>query len=379
MGYAFHLGIWEKCLSIAVPFVTIKELLVLSNKNCLVIGGGVAGMATSLGIANSGNHVYIVEREDKLGGKTYWLDKLNPTHELAEGCDGDISKCETIPKIEDINSNDNIEVLLGTKVIGVDGEAPDFKVQLAGDNGQMELNVGAIVVATGTKNFDPTEIKEYWYGEYEDIITSKELLDLLKENSGELKRPSDGKVPSTVNFVQCVGSRDRHKGHPYCSVICCTFSVSLSRRIKEMHPDMDVYVHYIDLRGPYHGFEDLLTMAQDRGVLFVRGRVGDIVPEGDKLLVRTEEIDTGDLFFIESDMVILAVGQELDESDKEMAEMLGIPFEEHEFMKGMECLGEDGKNGVFVVGSARGPRGVIHSIEDAKSVSFEIIDFLNSD
>lgn len=346
------------------------------DRECLVVGGGVAGMAASLSIANSGHRVYLVEIGSELGGKAYWLDQINPTHELAEGCKGEIERCDIIPKREAIQSHDDIDVLLSTRVIEVEGEAPNFNVKLDHDGKSLDLNVGAIVLATGTRNFNPTDLKEYWYGENDDIITSSELVDLLKANPGRLERPSDGKVPSTVNFLQCVGSRDRHKGHPYCSVICCTFAVSMSRRIKEMHPETDVYVHYIDLRGPYHGFEDLLNRAQNEGVLFVRGRMGDIIPKEDKLLVRTEEIDTGNLFLIDSDLVVLSVGQELDETDRELASTVGIPLAEHDFMKGMESLGESGKEGVFAVGSVRGPRGIIHSVEDARSVAIDIIEFL---
>jgi heterodisulfide reductase subunit A len=335
-------------------------------------------MAASLAIARLGYKVCLVEKEKELGGKTYWLDQLNPTHELAEGCDGDVRRCKVVPRIEDIDSQDSIEVLLGTEVTGVSGEAPEFGVRLARNGEEMDLEVKAIVVATGTKDFDPTVLKEYCYGENEDIITSSELVDLLKEKPLELRRPSDDEIPSRVNFVQCVGSRDKHRGNPYCSVICCTFAVSYSRRIKEMHPDTEVYVHYIDLRGPYHGFEGLLDKAHEKGVIFLKGRVGDIVPEDGKLLVRTEEMDSGDLFFIDSDLVVLAVGQELDESDRQMAEMLGIDISQDGFMMGTESLGEDSKDGMFVVGSARGPKGVISSIEDAKSVILDIVEYLNS-
>jgi len=335
-------------------------------------------MAASLAIARSGYSVYLVEKEEELGGRVYWLDQLNPTHELAEGCDGDITRCKTIPKIEEIESEDKIEVLLGTEVTGVSGEAPDFRVKVTKDGKEMDLEVGAIVVATGTKNFDPTQLKEYWYRENEDIITSSELVELFKKNPVTLRRPSDGKIPSKVNFAQCVGSRDKHRGNPYCSVICCTFSVCFSRRIKEIHPDTEVYVHYIDLRGPYHGFENLLDKAHDEGVIFLKGKVGEIVPKDGKLLVRAEEMDSGDLFFIDSDLVVLAVGQELDGSDRQMAEMLGIAISKNGFMMGMESLGEDARKGIFAVGSVRGPMGAIHAVEDARSVTFDIIDFLNS-
>jgi heterodisulfide reductase subunit A2 len=314
-----------------------------------------------------------------LGGKTYWLDELfNPTHELADGCESNIAGCKVIPKIEEVDSNEDIEVMLGTEVIGVSGEAPDLTVKVIHDGDEKELEVGAIVVATGAKGFDPTPMKEYRYGENEDIITSVKLVELLKENPGELKRPSDGKVPSNVNFVQCVGSRDKHRGCPYCSVICCTFSVSFARRIKEMHPDTGVYVHHIDLRGTYHGFEDLLTRAQEKKVIFIKGRVGEIVLEDGNIVVRSEEIDTGDLFFIDSDLVVLAVAQELDESDRQMAEMLGVTINKDGFMAGMESMVDNAKNGIFVVGSARGPKGVIHSIEDAKSVTLDILEYLRS-
>lgn len=336
----------------------------------------MAGMTAALTIARSGSHVYLVEKERKLGGRTYWLDRLNPTHELAEDCDGDIRRCKVIPRIEEIDAQDNIEVLLGTEVTGVCEEAPKLNVRLSRDGKDMELEVGAIVVATGTRDFDPSVLKEYCYGESDDIITSKELVDLLKEGGGELRRPSNGEIPSSVSFVQCVGSRDKHKGNPYCSVICCTFAVSYSRRIKEMYPDTEVYVHYIDLRGPYHGFERLLDQAHEKGVIFIKGRAGDIIPQDGKLLLRAEGMETGDLYFIESDLVVLVVGQELSESDRWMAEMLGVATNKDGFLKGMESLGENGKNGIFVIGSARGPRGVIASIEDAESVALDIIEYM---
>ncbi|MGD9963105.1 MAG: FAD-dependent oxidoreductase, partial [Thermoplasmata archaeon] len=210
----------------------------------LVIGGGVTGMAAALDISAQGYKVYLVERTDELGGRAYKLSMTFPTHNCGICCMQYCKECVFTPKIEDVIQDKNIEVMLDTEVEDISGGFGKRHVRVrAKDGGTKEFDVGTIIVATGTKTFDPKRIPELRY-EHPDVITTVELEQLLVEQreKGEgLRRPSDKKRPKTVNFIQCVGSRDKTKGNLHCSLVCCTYAIGQAREIVKLDPEANVY------------------------------------------------------------------------------------------------------------------------------------------
>ncbi len=155
-----------------------------------------------------------------------------------------------------------------------------------------ELDVGAIVVATGVDIFDAHKYPEYGHGKYPDVITNlqfERLCNASGPTGGKVLKPSDGTVPRSVVFVQCVGSRDRSKGYEYCSKVCCMISAKQLSIFKHHNPEGQAYVFYIDNRAGGKGYEEFLRRAiEEEGAQYIRGRVAKIFMEGGRLKVRGE-------------------------------------------------------------------------------------------
>jgi len=174
----------------------------------------------------------------------------------------------------------------------------------------MEENVGAIIIATGYDLMDKARIGEYGYGQYEDVIDGLQIERLLAPTGptqGEVRRPSDGKVPKEVVFVQCAGSRDPEHHYPYCSKVCCMYTIKQAMLYKHAVPDGQAYVFYMDTRCNGKGYEEFLQRGiEEDGVLYLRGRVSRIFKDGDALKVWGADTLTGRKIEISADMVVLA-------------------------------------------------------------------------
>jgi heterodisulfide reductase subunit A len=364
----------------AINLEPIEDLEVEITPAALVIGGGVAGMQAANDIAKAGFKTYIIEKTDRLGGRTYELSMTFPTHNCGICCIQSCKTCVLTPKIEDLTRNPNIEIFFNSEVTDIEGGLGNRHVKIQTPDGEKELNVGAIIIATGTQIFDPTKIPEYGYN-YDDVLTSIELERMIvaqRDKGGELRRPSDNKIPKTVNFIQCVGSRDANKGNPHCSLVCCTYAIGQAMEIKRRYPKTNVYIHYIDLRGPYRGFEEFYEQAKEMGISFVRGRVAEVVMEGEKLYVKATDVDAGNPIEIKTDLVILSVGQEPRIVSTNLAEKLHLPLDIDGFVKYFNpMLTPEERKGIFLAGCVQGPKGIRYSVEDAKLAASNAIALLS--
>lgn len=359
----------------------LEDLIIPIQDSVLVIGGGVAGMASAKAIADEGYKVYLVEKSSELGGRTYQLSTTFPTHECGICCMRYCRECVLTPKIPEIITHPNIEVMTGSNVQEISGRFGKRHIKVESDGEVREFDVGIIVVATGSKTFDPVSLPEYRYDELDDVVTSMEFCDIMANASkDDFRRPSDGKVPEIVNFALCVGSRDCHRANNHCSIVCCTYAIGSAKEFKLAHPEAEVYVHFIDLRGPYRGFETFVDEARQAGVIFMRGRVAEMLEGNEgKLIVRTEDADLGESLEIESDLVVLAVGQEPSDGSDIIARMLRLQVDVDGFMKDFNPMyPEEIKKGIYVVGCAQGPKGIRYSIDDAKKTALEVVNLIRA-
>ncbi len=357
----------------------LEDLTVSIRPEALVIGGGVTGMQAALDIARAGFKVYLGERTGELGGRAYKLSMTFPTHNCGICCMQYCKECVFTPKIENVFQEENIKVMLNSEVEEIEGGFGNRHVKIRTPEGMKELDVGTIIVAIGSKTFDPSKLPELSYTA-SDVITTVELEQLIVEQrdvGGAVQRPSDGKIPKTINFLQCVGSRDRTKGNLHCSLVCCTYAIGQARELKKLIPDANVYIHYIDLRGPYRGFEEFYDAAKQEGIQFVRGRVGEISRKGNQLYVNTEDTDAGSLLRIESDLVVLAVGQEPSNDSEKIVEMLHLQTDIDKFIKDINPMfPPEFRRGIYAAGCAQGPKGIRYSIDDAKTAAMEVIKLM---
>jgi heterodisulfide reductase subunit A len=389
----------------AIAKVTFSEKidfedLKIKNKAVLIIGGGIAGIQASLMLAQQDINSYIIERCKELGGM---VSKLSPGALNNNGLE--------LPKPEDVLKNENIKVLFESEVENIQGGLGNYKVTIRnlavgnnvtvesqangqtdtppdldtqeqdadqkqedGQTQQQPLEVGGIIVATGSKIFDSNRIHELHF-EYDDVITSLDLEKMLA--AGAVKAPSNDSVPKRINILQCVGSRDENKGNPHCSLVCCTYAIRQAMDIKKLHPDAQIFIHYMDLRGPYPGFEEMYTQAQNEGIQFVRGRVAEVQKVKDNLILRTENIELDELFDWGSDLIVLSVGQEPSEGNNKLAELLHVPLDVDGF------LGEYNyrwdildRRGISIAGAAQGPRNIKHTLRDANRAASELAKIL---
>jgi heterodisulfide reductase subunit A len=359
------------------PLEKIKLSVIPS---ALVIGGGVAGMEAALNIASKGFKVVIVERAEEIGGRVRKLSTTFPTISCGIPCRHDCPDCEFTPKIEEIYATGDIEMLTSAEVIGVEGRIGDYKVKVRRKAGEEEeeerdLNVGMVIIATGSRTFDPRRIPEYGY-EFEDVITSEEIeLIYLQSRKGgasaKLLRPSDGRVPQRVDFIQCVGSRGLKPGsNPYCSITCCLYAIGHARAIKEMYPDTEVYIHYTNIQAPYRGFEEYYKETMALGIKLVRGMVEKVEKRDGELFIVYEDEDSQRKEEMATELIVLSVGQEPSDDTAKMSEMFRMERDIDEFfMEVNPRVVAEEKTGVFIAGCALGPKNIRYAVADGRAAA----------
>ncbi len=247
-------------------------------------------------------------------------------------------------------------------------QAVDFSMKKE----KREFNVGAIVVATGYEQYDPVEITAYHY-DHPNIITQLELERMLAPTTltkGKILRPSDGKVPESVVIIQCVGSRNDQVGNAYCTGVCCMYALKNAGIIKEHLPNTDVYICYIDIRAPGLYYEEYYKKAQEKGIIFIRGRPSNIEPDPyeEKLTVFVEDTFTGEPVEIEADMVILSAGMIAPKGFGKLGGKLGLLRAKEGFAKEYHIkMGpmRSSREGVLLAGTIQGPRDITKTVAHA--------------
>jgi heterodisulfide reductase subunit A2 len=250
---------------------------------------------------------------------------------------------------------------------------------------ELTFDVGSIIVATGMETFDPTPLDEYGYSRYENVLTSMELERLINAGGptqGKVVRLTDGNIPKSVAFIQCVGSRSQRRGRPYCSNICCMNTIKSTIMLKEHYPDMEVKVFYIDIRAFGKGFEDLFRRSKGMGVRYIRGLPGDIrqnLATGD-LILSVENTATNALDNHYAEMVVLAVGLEPTADMRVIQEMLslqttsdGFYLEAHPKLLPVDSA----TRGVFFAGCAEGPKDIKDSVTQASAAAARAMRLMN--
>lgn len=252
-------------------------------------------------------------------------------------------------------------------------EAIDFEQQAR----TMPLKAGAIIVATGFDEYDPTDKSEYGYGRYGNVITQFQLarlLDIDGPTGGTLQRPTDGRKPKNVVMIQCVGSRNKST-HDYCSNICCMYALKHAQMIKEMVvPEAEIYICYIDMRTTGKGFEEYYSRTRELGIHFIRGRPSEIIEETEtkNLILKVEDPDIGHLLEIKADLVVLSCATIPSSGTKELSQILGIEQDENGFFKEMHPKlrpVETNVRGIYICGAAQGPKDIPDSIVQAKAAA----------
>jgi heterodisulfide reductase subunit A len=397
----------------------------LENKNVLVVGSGISGIASALELANEGVSVYLIEREAVVGGHS--ASFCCKATDICSKC----SACVVFDKVKEAVAHPRISVLTNSKIKRLSGGLGNFRVEIAQqpryvdqekciacglctevcpadpkgiyppfaeaipfsyilDEGlclrfkgercdlcrgscptkaidfelkpkEQELGVDAIIVATGFDVFDAKEKGSLGYGRYPNVLTGLDLEQVFTRE-GYLRLPTNGKQPQNIAFIQCVGSRD--EGHGYCSQVCCKYAMKLAGLIKYQDPDARVTIFYIDLQTAGKGFAQFYERYKE-SMRFVRGVPVEIsqAVSGD-LEVRFEDIAQGKVCRDIFDLVVLSVGISPGKNSWDLARVLGINLADDGFFDVRDSFSSNETNvdGIFLAGTCQGPKDIPDSI-----------------
>jgi heterodisulfide reductase subunit A2 len=244
----------------------------------------------------------------------------------------------------------------------------------------IEVEVGAIVVATGFNVKQPDFFPEYGYGKYPDVITGLQFERLASASGptlGEIRRPSDGQIPKKIVFIACAGSRDDAKGIPYCSKICCMYTAKHAMLYQHKVHDGESYVFYMDIRAAGKNYEEFVRRAiEDDGVKYVRGRVSRVYEKNGKLIVKGVDTLLGATpVDIEADMVVLASAGVANPGAEELAQKLHVSYDAYNFFAEAHPKlkpVETNTAGIMVAGACQSIRDIPESVSMASGAAVKV-------
>lgn len=397
----------------------------MESKNVLVLGSGISGIASALELANAGVNVYLVEKEAVIGGHSAsFCCKATDICSKCSACvvRDKIKEAVTHPQIRLLTSSTirklsgqpgNFRVQIAQQPRAVNEErcvacglcsevcptdpkaihasvaearpfsyvideglclrfkgekcdlclrnCPTKAIEFELKAREQELNISAVIVATGFDVFDARQKGSLGYGRYPNVLTGLDLEHVFSRE-GYLKLPTDGKEPRNVAFIQCIGSRDT--GHGYCSQVCCKYAMKLAGLIKYQNPDTRVTIFYIDLQTAGKGFAQFYEEYK-RSIRFVRGVPVEILQTvSGELEVRFEDISQGRVCRDTFELVVLSVGISPGRSTWDLARILGINLGDDGFFDRKDLLSSNETNvgGIFVAGACQGPKDIPDSI-----------------
>ena len=417
----------------------------------LVIGGGVAGITSSLRLAEYGLKVHLVERRPSIGGHMIQFPKVFPTL--------DCSQCILTPKMASVSQSRNIDLITYAEVSEVSGLPGDFHVtvrlkprgvdsekcigcaacsrvcpveapsehdeglgmrkavyvpfpqsvpsvytidfdactlcgecvkacprgaiDLEDEGKEMELNVGAIILATGFELYDIGQLAQYGYGKYPNVITSLEMERILDVNGPTQSRlivPETGRDVRSIAYVLCAGSRDTEVGKPYCSRVCCLYALKQAQMLRDR--GVDVWIHYIDIRATGRRYEEFYQTTQEKGAMFVKGKVTEIVPQGEQVLVRGEDMMVNRMVENYIDLVVLCPPIVTTDETLKLAETLRVLVDEDQFVlerhPKLDPVATK-RDGVFAAGAVIGPKDIQSTTAEAEGAAMKVVNFLSSE
>ena len=386
------------------------------NNTVMVIGGGIAGLTAAWELASLGAQVALVEKADFLGGHAIQY-ACKATDECRQ-----CGACAVESMLKNVVNEPAISVYLATEVAGITKNG-NFTVSLkqaaaarditacekgyAADPGGCAavkgyslnnakyyqadgslnpettgnadtLEVDAVVVDTGFTPFDPRIKSTYRYDELKNIVSGLDL-ESGKRANGTVLRPSDGQPPKKVAFIQCVGSRDERLGNLWCSQVCCPYALRTAQAMKHRDPELDVTVFYMDIQNTGNDFPVFYQQCKDE-MKFVRNIPVDMYETDDDRIQTRFMAAEGSSETVEEvfDLVVLSVGIMPGSDNASLSEAVGAPLNEDGFFACADKLNRalTGQAGIFVAGTASGPKTIAESIVHAGQSAGEVMKYL---
>ena len=311
-------------------------------------------MEAALGVAEQGFQTFLIEKSDQLGGVALKLRSTWKGENVADYLEGLIKR---------VNDNPLIKVFTRTTVTDTTGIIGNFTTRIKSSDKEAEevIEHGATIMATGGHEYKP---EEYLYGQHDNVLTHLDLDRIIIEGDSRIKGAK------SAAFIQCVGSRTEER--PYCSRICCTHSLESALKLKELNPDMDIYILYRDMRS--YGFrEDLYREAREKGIIFIRYDLENLPrvkgEQGKDLTLIVKDHVLGMDIELSPDLLILASAI-LPNENKELYELFKVPVNDEGFLieAHMKLRPVDfSSDGLFMAGLAHYPKPIDETIAQAKA------------
>ncbi len=348
----------------------LENIKITAHKTVLIIGAGVAGLRAAIDLGRMGNQVYLIEKEDQVGGSLAGKGQLFPINEEGQ------KLIDTL--LETIRKQANITLFTSAQVVKVSGSLGNFKIDVNVKGVKEEvlnLTAGAILVTTGYESYQPLE-KEYGFGTSPSILTINDFDKLVKSSHGNLK--IDGKVVRSVAYIYCVGMRQTKGENKYCSRVCCTAAIHSSISMHEKFNGIKAFHLYRDIRT--YGKQEILfekssrlgdiyLMYQEKDPPQATAEQGGVRIKIRDYLTEKKEMD------ILVDLLILVNGMIPRSDSSDVAGKLKIPMgndrffnEIHPKLRPVETV----INGIFLGGSCQGPKNISESVQSSLSAAAKI-------
>jgi heterodisulfide reductase subunit A2 len=378
------------------------------TKKVMVVGAGIAGLTAAWELSRQGVQVLLVEKGPFLGG-----------HAIQYSCKASdeclrCSACAVEKTLRSVVGSDNVSIYLGQEVATVSKNGTfsvTLKPSAAGspkagakaaysddpvgcsvakgyskNNSALKtvqaqagkpLGVDAILLATGFVPFDANVKSTYGYGRFPNVITGLEM-EQIKRAHGAIVRPSDKKAPKSIAFIQCVGSRDERLGHLWCSQACCSYALRSAQSMKHRDPELAVTIFYMDIQNTNKDFNEFYTKCRN-DFRFIRNIPVDVYPEeGDQVRMRYIVEEDGKPVDEKFDLLVLSVGIMPNTDNPDLAGNLGVELNSDGFFTGAGPMHRTQTKapGVFIAGTAEGPKTIAASMAHAGQAAGAVIQFL---
>lgn len=337
------------------------------QKDALIVGGGISGITLALELDRSGISTALIEKGSSLGGLA-----ASFCCKASEGCNKCFA-CVVDKRVAEIQNHPTIAIFTHTEPVGMKGEPGGYTVSLKRRMERIDLRASAIIIAAGIDPFDASQKVEYGYGRLKNVITARDLDEMLRLK-GRLSRPSDGKLPRTVAFFQCVGSRDESIGNLYCSQVCCAYALRMASSIRHQYPEITVTFHYMDIQPAGSSFQRFLkSCQQDRGIRFVRNLPSKVYhsPGPDALRVRLIDPSREEVVEEPFDLIVLSVGMVPRKESTLLSRLFNLNLNEEGFF-----APPPSGTGIFAAGACSGPKDIDRSITHSKSIALLVREYL---
>jgi heterodisulfide reductase subunit A len=382
----------------------------------MVIGGGIAGLTAAWELAGLGAQVALVEKADFLGGHAIqYACKATDECRQCGACAVESMLKKVVnessitvhlaTQVASINKNGNFKVSLKKTALAQDRKAceagyaadpkgcaavrgyslnnnryylTDGSLNPQTTGSATTLEVDAVVVATGFTPFDPRIKSTYRYDDLENVISGMDL-ESVKRANGTVQRPSDGKPPKKIAFIQCVGSRDERLGNLWCSQVCCPYALRTAQAMKHKDPELDITVFYMDIQNTGNDFPVFYQHCKDQ-MKFVRTIPVDMYKtKDDRIRTRFMAAEGGsEAVEDDFDLVVLSIGIMPAADNVSLSELVGAPLNGDGFFACTDTLNRaaTGQDGIFIAGTASGPKTIAESIVHAGQSAGEVMKYL---